>query len=67
MKLLCNLQAACKASRFVFDNCWFRRLAHNDELLVRHHDDTGELREPDANVHESLRQDQPINVASHIC
>jgi hypothetical protein len=49
------LQAASDSCRFVFDNGWLGRFAHDDELLVRHHDYTRELREPDANMHEPLQ------------
>jgi len=57
--IVLHLQAARKTSRLIFDNGWFRRFAHDDELLVGHHDDTWELWEPDANMHEALQQSQP--------
>jgi hypothetical protein len=58
-----NLQAACKPSRLVFDDGWFWRFAHDDQLLVRHHDYTRELREPDANMHETLQHTSNLNMS----
>ena len=34
------------------------RLAHDDDLLVGHHDDAGQLREPDPHVDEALSVEQ---------
>lgn len=49
-------QAPREASSLVLDDGGLWGLAHDDELLVGHHDDARELREPDTNVDEALQQ-----------
>ena len=55
-----DLQFPCESRSFVRRDDGVRGLAHNDHLLVRHHDHAGELREPQADVDVSLKMETSI-------
>lgn len=47
-------QTASEPRCLVFDDGGLRRLAHDDEFLIRLHHHSRKLREPDSDVHETL-------------
>lgn len=55
-----NLQATRKSSSLIFDDCRLWWLTHNDQLLIRHHDDTRKLWEPYPNVDKALEQNTSV-------
>lgn len=51
-----DLQTSGESGGFVLDHSRFWWFAHYDQLLVRHHDDAGELRKPHSDVYKTLKK-----------
>lgn len=49
-----HLQASSKSGGFVLNDGWLRWLTHDDQLLIRLHNDARKLWKPHSNMHETL-------------